>query len=226
MVEKQSRELFDYSQALFDSDIHTLNIVHDVIVPIQVIAAVQRDVLAQYPHLTLNWLHRTRQQALRMLKSGEADIALMPNRGQLFPETEIDFRGVGSLKIKIYASKHSALSQKTGVTMKELQSETQYLTENFVAMDVAFAKVSPKIRIVSNTDLLCELLKQEGWAALPALSMTSPCSGDFIELSVEEMGEYKAVGLNLFYRHGKDKSVMFSDMMSVISRTCQSALAF
>ncbi|MGF1770258.1 LysR family transcriptional regulator [Enterovibrio makurazakiensis] len=212
VVDKQNRELHYFSQSLFDSDVHSLTVVHDVFAPLNLMVSIEKRVKEHYPNMVINWLHRTRQEALVMLKEGQADFALMPNRDMAFAETEVTWKTLGHLHLKCYAAKDSPLSAMEAVTIHHLQSETQYISENFLALNVGFAKISPRFHVVSNHDLLCEMIKQQGWAAMPEDYMQPYLkSGELVELKLKELPKSKMIGLNVFFAIGKDNQKVFAD---------------
>ncbi|MBE1275037.1 LysR family transcriptional regulator [Enterovibrio baiacu] len=214
VVEKQNLALFAQSQALFNSDIHTLNIAYDVVVPIALMARVEGEVIAHYPTMKVNWLHRTRQEALMMLENGEADFALMPNRGEIFTEIDVTWQTLGDIKLRCYAGANSTLAKASLVTMALLQSETQYITENFINMNMRFTQVSPRLHVVSNSDLLCELVKHHGWTVMPEHTMTPYLkAGDIVEVSPKEAMAGVSIGLNVFYPRGKDNRAEFAHVI-------------
>ncbi|EGU36970.1 LysR family transcriptional regulator [Vibrio scophthalmi] len=230
VVEKQNRELHCYSQALFECEVHTINIVHDVIVPLTLMIEIEHKIKASYSQLAVNWLHRTRPEALAMLQDGRADLALMPDRGMLFPEAEVTWVTLGSLHMKCYAGKDSPLHDAKALdggfaTIHHLQNQTQYITENFLSMDVAFAKVSPKLQVVSNNDLLCELIKHDGWAAMPEEYMHGYVeSGQLVEVKLKEMRDSRLISLNVFFPIGKDEQAVYSDTIAWIVEIARSSL--
>lgn len=214
VVEKQNRELYHFSQALFDSDVHSVTIVHDVFAPMTMMVNIEEKIRQHYPNITVNWLHRTRPEALEMLNEGSADLALMPNRDMVFAETEVTWRSIANLQLKCFASVSSPLAALEEVTINELQGQTQYLTENFLALDVGFAKVSPRRHVVSNHDLLCELIKRDGWAVMPTDYLLPYLnSGELVELNIKESPTGKVIGLNVFFAIGKDTQQEFADII-------------
>ncbi|MCG3863786.1 MULTISPECIES: LysR family transcriptional regulator [unclassified Photobacterium] len=226
VVEKQSRELFDYSQALFSSDVHTLTITHDVFVPLSFMVETEQSLKQTYPHLVVNWLHRTRQEALAMLKAGTADFALMLNRGKVFAETEIAWKTLGNIHLNCYARRESPLAKMEQISLAHLQSETQYISENFLTLNVDFAKVSPRLHVVSNNDVLCELIKQDGWAVMPKEYMSAYLSsGQLVELSLQELPGSKMIGLNVFFPIGKDIHPVFTNVIECLVKKGYEMLA-
>lgn len=225
VVEKQNRELFCYSQAMYESDIHTINVVYDVIVPLKLMAKVEQRMRTQYPMISVNWLHRTRQEALDMLQQGSADFALMPNREMVFSEADVTWVNLGPLHLKCYVGKGSPLLENDCITVAHLQNETQYITENFLMMDVGYVKVSPKMQVVSNNDLLCELIKLNGWAAMPEEYMRDYLkTGELFEIRPKELSDSKLISLNVYFPIGKDNKKVFSDTINWIVELSQSVL--
>ncbi|MCY9804158.1 hypothetical protein OTK51_12040 [Vibrio scophthalmi] len=99
-----------------------------------------------------------------------------------------------------------------------------HITENFLSMDVPFAKVSPKLLVVSNNDLLCELIKHDGWAAMPEEYMYSYIeSGQLVEVKLKEMRDSRLISLNVFFPIGKDDQVVYSDAIAwIVEIACAS----
>lgn len=214
VVEKQNRELYYFSQSLFDSDVHTVTIVHDVFAPMTLMVNIEEKIQHHYPGVVVNWLHRTRPEALEMLKDGSADLALMPNRDKVFPETEVTWKSIANLHLKCFASASSPLAVAGEVSIQELQGHTQYITENFLALNVGFANVSPRRHVVSNHDLLCELIKRDGWAAMPE-DYLQPylASGELVELKLKESPIGKTIGLNVFFAIGQENQKVYADII-------------
>ncbi|EGU32994.1 transcriptional regulator, LysR family protein [Vibrio sp. N418] len=101
----------------------------------------------------------------------------------------------------------------------------QPITENFPCMDVPFAKVSPKLLVVSNNDLLCELIKHDGWAAMPEEYMYSYIeSGQLVEVKLKEMRDSRLISLNVFFPIGKDDQVVYSDAIAWIVEIARASL--
>ncbi|XDF16554.1 hypothetical protein RJD39_17720 [Vibrio scophthalmi] len=101
----------------------------------------------------------------------------------------------------------------------------QPITENFLSMDVAFAKVSPKLQVVSNNDLLCELIQHDGWAAMPEEYIHSYVeSGQLVEVKLKEMRDSRLISLNVFFPIGKDEQAVYSDTIAWIVEIARSSL--
>ncbi|WP_231566507.1 LysR family transcriptional regulator [Vibrio caribbeanicus] len=213
LVEKQNRSLFAQSQTLYETDVHTINICYDVITPLDLIAYIEHQLLSYREDLTVNWLHRTREQALELLIQGTCDIAILPNRGKATAEKEVTWRALGNVEVGFYVGSNSPLLQRKALKLEELMLETQYITENFATFNSNFlsVKLSPKVHTVSNSDLLCELVKFNGWTAMPKRYMTPWVEkGELVEIKLNEVEQSLRFGLNAFFCFGKSDIEEFS----------------
>lgn len=212
LVEKQNRSLFVQSQALYESNVHTITIYYDVITPLSLITYIEKRVMGYNSDIIINWKHRTRQEAMDKLQEGECDIAIMPYRGQLFAEKEVTWKAIKPIQVGCYAGVNSPLALIDDLKIENLMLDTQYVTENFVTLKLNFTsiQVSPKMHTVSNNDLLCELVKQHGWTIMPRHYMTSYIDrGEVVELKLKELGGNVSFGLNAFYCYGKAEVEVF-----------------
>jgi DNA-binding transcriptional LysR family regulator len=212
LVEKQNRSLFVQSQTLYETDVHTINICYDVITPLSLIAYVEDKILHYNSDIKVNWQHRTRQRAMELLLSDSCDIAIMPYRGQTSAEKEVTWQGIGSVPVGCFARPDSPLALADDLKIEELMLDTQYLTENFASLHASFAavRVSPKMHLVSNNDLLCELVKRNGWTVMPKHYMAPWVErGELVELKLKEVSSDITFGLNAFFCFGKSDIEVF-----------------
>tara|TARA_Y100001960_G_C14754225_1_gene870293 strand:- start:1416 stop:2315 length:900 start_codon:yes stop_codon:yes gene_type:complete len=213
LVEKQNRSLFAQSQTLYETDVHTINICYDVITPLSLIAYVEDQVLKYRDDLTVNWLHRTREQALELLMQGTCDMAILPNQGRAIAEKEVTWQALGNVEVGFYVGSNSPLLQRKALKLEELMLDTQYITENFATFNSDFlsVKISPKVHTVSNSDLLCELVKLNGWTAMPKSYMTPWVEkGELVEIKLKEVEQSLRFGLNAFFCFGKSDIEVFA----------------
>lgn len=221
LVDKQNRSLYVQSQSLYDTDVHTINMCYDVITPMSLIAFIECRLAEYNPHLVINWRHRTRERAMEYLLDGTCDIALMPFRGHIYPEKEVTWTSVAKVEMACFARPNSSLAQTLSLKLEDLMLETQYVTENLASLNISFAQiqVAPKLHVVSNSDLLCELLMHNGWAAMPRHYMQPFVErGQLVELKLEEIGDGVTFGLNAFYCHGKQNIDVFHHILDWISQ--------
>ncbi len=214
IVERQNRELYRLSQALFDREVERLTFVYDVCMPLQLAASIEQQVAESPPGLPINWLHRTRSEAIEMLLDGSADFAVMPNKGRMMAEAELNWRFLGNIRISGYKGATTHLSCGDTVSIPELQNHTQYITENLMALELDFVRVSPQLQVVSNNDLLCHLLQSGGWAAMPDHYMEPYVNSGKVEaFELIEASQGYSLGLNVFFAPGKDKARLNSNII-------------
>ncbi len=200
IITRHAQEFTQSALAAFDQEMTEINIYHDVLLPPSLVIAIETQAGEHYPHLQLNWLHRNRDETLSDMLDGVCQLAIMPTINQIRPEKQIWFRNLGLVPLSVYVRADSPLSQQPQVTLKELQLEKQFLSENHLRAGLAIMKVSPNRHIISNNDILLELVKHEGWAILSqGIAAPYVASGELVELQVAEMVHTLKYGLALFF---------------------------
>jgi len=200
IITRHAQEFTQSALAAFDQKITQINIYHDVLLPSSLVVAIERLAGEHYPHLQLNWLHRNRDETLSDMLDGNCQLAIMPSLNQIKPEKQIWFRNLGLLPLSVYVGVDSPLNQKSQITLKDLQLEKQFLSENHLRANLAIVKVSPNQHIISNNDILLELVKQEGWTILSKV-FAAPyvASGELVEIKVAETVHTLKYGLVLYF---------------------------
>ncbi|USD43397.1 LysR family transcriptional regulator [Vibrio sp. SCSIO 43135] len=165
-----ARQIEEFEKAAFnsfDQELLTLNIYHDAMIPASLIAHIEKSVRSQYPQTQLNWLHRSRHEAMEDLTNGQAHLALMPIKMMVHPDKEVNFINLGRVPLSVYTGIDNSLGKKQSVRLADLQLDKQYILENHHDASLQGVKISPDYSVVSNNDVVIELLKLGGWAALP-----------------------------------------------------------
>lgn len=85
----------------------------------------------------------------------------MPHRSKIIPEKQIWYRNLGMLPLSIYVGKKHPLAAKEDVSIKDLQLNKQYISENHLRAGIDMMKISPHQHIISNNDVLIALLKHQ-----------------------------------------------------------------
>lgn len=200
ILARQAQEFTLTALSAFDHALTTLNIYHDVLLPASMVIQIEQQAAEYFPQLQLNWLHRNRDETLNDLVSGDAHLAIMPNRGKILPEKQIGYRSLGMLPLSIYASKNHPLATQPEVTIRDLQLNKQYISENHLRAGIDMMKISPHQHIISNNDVLIALLKHQGWAVLSRIFAEEYVeSGDLIELTLTDVVNAHRHGLTLYY---------------------------
>ncbi|MDV5169857.1 LysR family transcriptional regulator [Photobacterium rosenbergii] len=200
ILARQAQEFTLTALAAFDHSLTTLNIYHDVLLPSSMVIQIEQQAAQHFPQLQLNWLHRNRDETLNDLVSGEAHLAIMPHRNKIIPEKQIWYRNLGMLPLSIYVGKDHPLAAKTDVSLKDLQLNKQYISENHLRAGIDMMKISPHQHIISNNDVLIALLKHQGWAVLSRIFAEEYVeSGELVELALTDIVNAHRHGLTLYY---------------------------
>ncbi|EGU61635.1 Transcriptional regulator, LysR family protein [Vibrio nigripulchritudo ATCC 27043] len=222
-----SRQIEEFEKAAlnsFDQEILVLNIYHDAMIPSSLIAHIERNIRQQYPQTQLNWLHRSRQEAMEDLISGQAHLALMPIKMMVRPDKEVNFINLGRVPLSIYVGADSPLTKRSDVRITDLQIEKQYILENHSDTGLQGAKVSPNSSIVSNNDVVIELLKHNGWAALPDELATPFCQlGHISKIDCFEVASTINYNICVFFSPSLEHNEIIAYALGEIRKYSQSA---
>lgn len=71
------------------------------------------------------------------------------------------------VRCAVYASPAHRLFDQEKVSLADLQLEKQYIVENHYLANLQASVISPHYHLVSSTEVLMTLLKNQGWALLP-----------------------------------------------------------
>ncbi|MEW6998192.1 LysR family transcriptional regulator [Colwelliaceae bacterium BS250] len=214
LVDRQNQALLNYGEAFFDQECTELTLVHDVIVPTELLIYVEKKIAEHYPTTKVHWLHRNRDQAFDLIQENSVDLAFMSNRNAAIPELEIAYTYIGNAQMGIYTGPNSPLLDSDNIELADLQLEVQYLSENLAILNTAYADVSPHCNIVSNNDVLCAMLQQRGWSPIPNHIATPYVQrGELAEIKIKEISSEFIIGFNVFYSQRK---VLNSTVQEVI----------
>lgn len=145
-------------------------------------------------------IHRNRDETLNDLVSGDVHLAIMPHRSKITPEKQICYRNLGMLPLSFYVGKHHPLATNSEVSLKDLQLNKQYISENHLRAGIDMMRISPHQHIISNNDVLIALLKHQGWAVLSRIFAEEYVEkGDLVELALTNIVNPHRHGLSLYY---------------------------
>lgn len=191
-----------------------VNIYHDVLLPPQIVLFITRKFSTKYPHIQLNWLHRNREETITDIISGQCQLAIMPNNLRILPEKQVWYRNLGMINLAPYVGGDSALAKQPYVELKDLQLEKQYLSENHLRAGLDALKVSPNYHVVSNNDLLIELIKDSGWAVLSKpFAQPYVLKGELIELDIKELTNNYKYGLSLYFSMDAEQNKILAEVI-------------
>ncbi|KXF83504.1 LysR family transcriptional regulator [Enterovibrio coralii] len=222
IIVKQSARLDTRLMGSYLDPITYFDIYHDALVPVALIADIEQFMATTYPYIRLNWLHRNREKGLKAVSEGTNQLALMQHRmvnEGLYP---FGYVNLGSSDIGVYCHASHRLCAMNDVTAGDLQLEKQYVSENlFNAMPELFS-VSPDIRVISNNDILIELLKKDGWAAMSA-SMAEPWvkAGELKPVKMRELSTALKTGISFFYPEARESAPELLALMAYIRKAAK-----
>ncbi len=203
--------------AFFNQQMTEVSIYHDVLLPAQLVLCITKKFNDTYPSVQLNWLHRNREETMTDIMNGQCQLAIMPHNLRIQPEKQVWYRNLGRIKLAAYASINSDLAKCEFVQIKDLQVEKQFVSENHLRAGLEAFKVSPNHHVISNNDLLVELIKQDGWAILSE-PFAAPYveKGELAELAIKELSNDFKYGLSLFFANNADQNKILAELMEWI----------
>ncbi|GAK87420.1 transcriptional regulators LysR family [Vibrio ponticus] len=156
-----NRMLNSYKQELSYFDVF-----HDVMISPKRIARIDQRLAQELPNVRINWLHREREEVLKAIVADHHNLALLQYRLVNLPQHSLRFINLAADEFACYCNPNFDLLSSERVELGDLQIAKQYICEDhFRNMPELFA-VSSNLRVVSQLDVLIELLKVDGWAIL------------------------------------------------------------
>lgn len=191
------------------SDISELTIYHDTLIPLALIVQLNKKINESFPYIKVNWLHRNTDEAIEQLAQGGDCLALTQRHMSLLKNEPVRFVTLGGEKMSAYVRKSSPLAKQSGVNIDDLTTHKQYVTENQFNWRPKYFCVSPDKHIISNTDVLVELLKVDGWAIL-VNEVARPYveNGELVEITLDGIVQQPVCDISMYYPpHLEDNSV-------------------
>ncbi|PSU32094.1 LysR family transcriptional regulator [Photobacterium lutimaris] len=215
---RQSEELESFSQAFFSSEVLSLTLYHDAAVPPELLVFLEKQMRRAYPQVSLNWLHRNREEAFEGILRDTGQLAILQHQRSVHPEREINFASLGNLALSIYVGPDSPLLEKPSASLREVQLYTQYVSENDINAGHSLAKLAPKYHVVSNVDVMCQMISCNGWGLLPDKVAEPYVKLKLLQkLDVDVMVNPINTGLTLFFRQGAE----LKEEQAFIMRCCR-----
>ena len=116
-------------------------------------------------------------------------------------------------KLAAYTGRRNKLRHLNNLSLDDLRLEKQYISENhFNAIPELYA-VSPHYHLISNNDLLLEMVKHDGWAIISKdIAYPLVKEGELFELKLDELATHLNFGLSLFY----PMSLQYTSILAII----------
>ncbi|GAA4879470.1 LysR family transcriptional regulator [Ferrimonas pelagia] len=204
-------------ELLFNEALLELTLYHDGFLPRSLAIKIEQAITAHSPNVRTNWLLGEREAVFAQLQSSPNAIAFMPhNNASYFPPKEIAFRHVGYSEMGFYAGSGSDLRNLPRLSIEDLAAEKQYVCEDYVRFAPALFRLSPQHHLISDPDMLIEMVKHSGWTVIHRdLAQPHVKNGTLHELKVDEIANSPSLGLSLFYPHKLKENALIDRI-----RTC------
>ncbi|CAK1744329.1 putative LysR family transcriptional regulator [Vibrio crassostreae] len=214
---KQVADFEHSARMMYDTDLTELTILHETVLPTAFLCAIEQSIASRYQGLKLRLLHKNRLESLRLLEEGEAHFAILANQGQAFPNEKVEVTYLGVSLFSAYAHPSSSLFLNPAVSLLDLTEEMQFVSENIDVLPLNAMKHSNSHCVVSNTDLIVELLQYGGWSALNRLDAARYEKAGWVkELPLKELTRPYSVGIAFFQTYALQSNQTITDIKQLI----------
>ncbi|URM16452.1 LysR family transcriptional regulator [Vibrio splendidus] len=200
VVLNNTEKLSTSLENIYMDEMLTLNIYHDISLPLNLAVKIEHALQQKCPELRVHWLHRNREDAFDNIESESNSIALMEHKNIQRFSKNIEFFSLGYGKLGMYAGKRSKLPHLNALSIEDLKLDKQYVSENHFNTLPEPLFYFPQYHLVSNNDLLLELVKHDGWAIM-STDLAKPLvqRGELVALQVKQVANHFNFGLTLYY---------------------------
>ncbi len=203
---RQAKVLVNNSDLLYERMINayqkpleSLVIYHDALVPSCLIKDINCLVKREIPTLRLHWLQRNRNKVMDALTNDGQCIAIMQSKLKNLPERTFRYVNLGTSQHHFYCGADHALAKLSSVHLDELEIETQYISESHHNSNSELFSISTDLRLISNNEVLLELLRDDGWAILnQTVAEPLVAKGVLKELPVVEVANSLRIPLSYY----------------------------
>ena len=167
LVIRQDSKLAEISNFLFNDSKTHFNIGYDIDFPFDFLKYIELWAAKSFPLVSINWLARNREVGLEELKNEKLDFAFFPAKGSISLMFPAYYQHLGYVDYGLYVGSNSKLAAKSTFDLEDAQLEVQYLSENALKAEGVIKAFSYCTRVVSSSELVMQLLQEQGWALLP-----------------------------------------------------------
>ncbi len=217
LLARQSLEFENIVLSAYQGELSNITAYHDSSIPLKLLIAVEAEIKTKHPSLTINWLQRDRNHCIKEVEKGEVLFAIMPGIGKLHPNAGIGNVNLGTCRLSTYTSTQSAIPKRP-ISVNEIATERQLITENDLANDLRHTKLSSEYEVVTSQQLLIEKLKCGGWAVLPVADMNDYInSGMFREIELKEAPSSIRQDCIMFYNMSSEASPQENEILKLVA---------
>ncbi|MDG3086148.1 LysR family transcriptional regulator [Vibrio hannami] len=198
----------------------TLTIYHDSGLSNVLALKIEQELSRTYPQLKTTWSHTDRDDAFLALQDKMNGIAFMPHlNASHLPPKAISYSHIGYGKLGVYVGRKSKLRHIQNLSFGDLSLEKQYASADLINFSPDLFIVSSQIHVVSNNDMLFEMVKYAGWIVTHReLAEPYVQRGELYEIEIAELSNSAKLGLSMFYSMDLEDSPV-ADLVKSIAKT-------
>ncbi|WP_394212016.1 LysR substrate-binding domain-containing protein [Enterovibrio calviensis] len=217
LIVKNSERLHLCMLNAYKEDLTSLDFYHDTMMPNDLVVIIDAYLLKHHPNITLNWRHRNRGEIFDAVSNGHNKVAIMQHRMVNISNTAIMNIKLGDSDIAPFARVDSPLFNQKTLQLEDLQLETQYISENHFESMPEFLAVSPNPRVISNNDMLIELVRKSGWAVLNStLAAPEVAANRLKKIEFKELTSTAKFGLSFYFPMSFESTNIYQGLVDTI----------
>ncbi|KGY10223.1 MULTISPECIES: LysR family transcriptional regulator [Vibrio] len=216
LLVRQHESLYTHGINLFSQPVSEINICYDTITPTSLIVQSDLFIRKHHPNINVNWIHRSKAAALEGLDSGDFDLVLLPVIGDEVLNKNITWKVVATVEMGLFTRKDSPLTRIEALTVEDLIDDTLLVSEGLSDIHISLNNfnVMPNTSIVSNNDVLCELLQYSGWTIFPKFYIHDLKRAEsLVQLKLDEVNEKISYALSCYYTHDREQNEPFQSII-------------
>ncbi len=214
-IVRQNEELAHYSSYYFHSEKTEITLYHDSMVPLGMIAAVEAKFHEHFPFVKVHWLQRIYTDAVDCLQNQTAELAIYTSRTLSLPDNEIGYMSLGSMVASAYCGTDSPLVSQQPVCARDMTLHTQYVCDDAQINNTTQEVRAPRYQTVSNNELRCHLIANDGWGILPDhIAEPYVLQGRLVKLQTDIMYKSPLLTLSIYYHQGNRGSKIIQTLIS------------
>ncbi|QIA65584.1 LysR family transcriptional regulator [Vibrio astriarenae] len=223
-----AKQAMDFESVAFSSQqlaLTQLTLCYDIQVPSQLLADIDRRVSVVFPHLSLKWLQRDRDQASTLLEKGLAHFAMLPTMRNLIPPEQMGLVRMGSCVYGVYVHPDSPLAKREHVSIQDLTEYPQLVSSNVFVTGEKTMQISSECHEVNSVDLMVRLLANRGWAVINSLdARIYEQQGGIQRVDITDLVHDYRTSLALFYSFAFDSNPTIKKCIQLIRESCRELL--
>ncbi|MYM60113.1 LysR family transcriptional regulator [Vibrio sp. OCN044] len=172
---RHAEALQSFADSLSFPEQHHFKIAVDMHLPSEFILDVDIAARKSCPNITIDWIYRSRDEAVEELKSKTLDAAIILRNDQsskLIPPSGLMACYLGEVKGRLYTAVDSPLQEFSPVNFRDLADSTRYVLQSTSDAGLGErAAFSGRQVVLNGIELVVKFIEKDGWAYLPSIPM-------------------------------------------------------